>query len=216
MTITTFGSTQAIAREAQRVNAMHTKVVGEFEAKSGVTEPYAARDPRYLLWVHCAFTESFLFAHQAFGFRLLKESMRSPFADQEQKDLADRYIAEWSKSAIALGLTTAPQSSLELQQEMDRFVSEELRSSEQSRRVVKFILRPPLGRPSLLFYKFLAKSAIATLSDDQRKVLELKEVSRLWIPATAVILGFLRWTLGDRSPSHETALARIERIARLS
>jgi len=214
MTITTFGSTQAIAREADRVNAMHKKVVGEFEGKSGATQAYAARDPRFLLWVHCAFTESFLFAHQAFGYRLLKESMQSSVATQAHEILADRYIHEWSKSAIALGLTTAPQSSKELQMEMDRFVAEELRSSEQSRRVVKFILRPPLGRPSLVFYKFLAKSAIATLSDDQREVLELKQVSRLWIPATALILGFLRWTLGDRSPSHETALERIDRLTK--
>jgi len=214
LTITTFASTQSIAREAARVNAMHEKVVGEFEAKSGESQRYAAKDPRFLLWVHCAFTESFLVAHQKFGVQLIHHS---PFAQGGERELssshyADRYIAEWSKSALALGLTNAPQSSAELASEMERFVHQELRSSEQSRRVVKFILRPPLGRAPLLFYKFLAKSAIATLSDAQREVLELKQVSPLWIPATKRLLGLLRWTLGEKSPSHEAALARIRAL----
>ena len=211
LTITTFASTQSIAKEAARVNAMHEKVVGKFESKDGGEKPYQAKDPRYLLWVHCAFTESFLVAHQIFGARLI---LHSPFAAGAAKalshhDYADRYIAEWSKSALALGLTKAPQSADELAGEMRRFVSEELCSSEQSRRVVKFILRPPLGRGPLWFYKFLAKSAIATLSDAQREVLELKQVSPLWIPATRRLLALLRWTLGEKSPSHQAALARI-------
>lgn len=212
LTITTFASTQSIAREAARVNAMHEKVVGEFESKSGQAKPYQAKDPQYLLWVHCAFTESFLVAHQSFAARLISHSRFAPDAETPLSPhrYADRYIAEWSKSALALGLTKAPQSSDELAGEMDRFVREELRSSEQSRRVVKFILRPPLGRAPLLFYKFLAKSAIATLSDAQREVLELKAVSRAWLPATTLLLGLLKWTLGEKSPSHEAALARIE------
>ena len=214
LTITTFASTESIAREAARVNAMHEKVSGEFQSKSGITKPYRAKDPRYLLWVHCAFTESFLVAHQTFASRLISHSQ---FAADSPTPLtphqyADRYIADWSKSALALGLSKAPQSSDELAHEMERFVHEELRSSEQSRRVVQFILKPPLGRAPLLFYRFLAKSAIATLSDAQREVLELKAVSRAWIPATSLLLGLLKWTLGEKSPSHEAALARIEAL----
>ena len=211
LTITTFASTQSIAREAARVNAMHEKVQGEFESKGGEVKSYQAKDPRYLLWVHCAFTESFLFAHKTFANRLITHSRFAPGSAEPltNDEYADRYIAEWSKSALALGLTAAPQSSEELAHEMDRFVLEELRSSEQSRRVVQFILRPPLGRGPLLFYRFLAKSAIATLSEAQREVLELKAVSPLWLPATSALLGLLKWTLGEKSPSHEAALARI-------
>lgn len=49
LTITTFGSHEAIAKEAARVNAMHGHVKGEFESKSGEVKPYRAADPRYLL-----------------------------------------------------------------------------------------------------------------------------------------------------------------------
>ena len=212
LTITTFASTESIAREAMRVNAMHEKVTGNFTSKDGGEKPYQAKDPRYLLWVHCAFTESFLVAHQVFGDRLIADSPFAAGAPRalSQHDYADRYIAEWSKSALALGLTNAPQSSDELAAQMGRFVGDELCSSEQSRRVVQFILRPPLGRGPLMFYKFLAKSAIATLSDGQREVLGLKQVNSLWIPATRRLLGLLRWALGEKSPSHEAALARIK------
>ena len=55
LTITSFGSTEAIAREAQRVNEIHKRVSGDFRDKSGLQSQYSAADPRYLLWVHCAF-----------------------------------------------------------------------------------------------------------------------------------------------------------------
>ena len=42
LTITTFGSTGAIANEAARVNAMHDHVKGEFQSKSGEVRSYRA------------------------------------------------------------------------------------------------------------------------------------------------------------------------------
>jgi uncharacterized protein (DUF2236 family) len=49
LTITSFGSTVAIAREAQRVNEIHKRVSGDFHDKSGHQSQYSAADPRYLL-----------------------------------------------------------------------------------------------------------------------------------------------------------------------
>ena len=126
LTITTFGSTEAIANEAARVNVMHGHVKGEFQSKSGEVRPYRAADPRYLLWVHCAFTDSFLTAHQTFGYPIDRG--------------ADAYVKEWSKSAVGLGLTSAPQSAAELKATMDEFLVTDLATSAATAEVVKFIL----------------------------------------------------------------------------
>ncbi len=206
LTITTFGSTEAIAREAARVNAMHLKVTGEYLDKAGTNSRYKASDPRYLLWVHCAFTDSFLTAHLAFG---------HPIKVVDGISGADQYVAEWSKSAIALGLHDAPKSFSELKLEMDSFAKNELAPSAHTKQVVKFILKPPLGNPSLVFYRFLAKSAVATLTTNQREVLGLRAVSPFWLFSTKHLLNLLGWVLGGHSPSYEVAQERIERIERI-
>jgi len=197
LTITTFGSTAAIAREAQRVNAMHAHVVGEYTKKDGSTQPYKAADPRYLLWVHCAFTDSFLQTHLA---------VEPTFTD------GDEYVRQWAKSATGLGLTSAPHSMAELKEVMAEFEREELAPSQHTDDVVRFILKPPLGTGPLLFYRFLAKSAVHTLTPGQREILGLKQVSKGWVKITRYLLAILSWTLGHESPSQRVARARIERI----
>ena len=199
LTITTFGSTEAIAREAARVNEMHKRVVGNYERKDGSTSPYKASDPRYLLWVHCAFTDSFLQTHLEF---------RPNFSD------GDEYVRQWSKSALGLGLHDAPQSMAQLKSVMDEFASSELAPSEHTADVVRFIMKPPLGSAPLLFYRFLAKSAVYSLTPKQREILGLKEVNKAWVTATSYLLGVLSWTLGKESPSQEVARARIDRLGK--
>ncbi len=197
LTITTFGSTEAIAKEAARVNAMHGHVQGEFTSKSGEVKSYRAADPRYLLWVHCAFTDSFLTAHQTFGYPIVEG--------------ADAYVREWSKSATGLGLTSAPQSVAELKAAMDDFQANDLATSAATAEVVKFILKPPLGLPALMFYLVLAKTAISTLTPAQRKILGLKSVNKGWRWLCAVLLKLLSLALGKESPSQEVARERIAR-----
>ena len=199
LTITTFGSTQAIANEAARVNAMHDHVKGKFQSKSGEVKSYRAADPRYLLWVHCAFTDSFLTAHQTFGYPIDRG--------------ADAYVQEWSKSALGLGLEDAPQSVAELKATMEEFLRNDLTTSAATAEVVKFILKPPLGLPALMFYRVLAKTAISTLTPAQQKILGLKPVNRVWRWLCARLLKVLSFTLGAQSPSQEVALERIARTA---
>lgn len=200
LTITTFGSTEAIANEAVRVNAMHGHVQGEFISKSGEVKPYRAADPRYLLWVHCAFTDSFLTAHQTFGYPIDRG--------------ADAYVQEWSKSAVGLGLLSAPQSVAELRATMEDFLQNDLATSAATPEVVNFILKPPLGLPALIFYLVLAKTAISTLSPAQQKILGLKPVNRGWRWLCARLLRLLSIILGAESPSQEVARARIARTVR--
>ena len=200
LTITTFGAEEAIAREAARVNAMHAHVSGDFIDKEGTSTPYHATDPRFLLWVHCAFTESFLRTYLDLGYSLKKG--------------ADAYISEWSKSATGLGLMNAPESEAELNAVMDDFLQNDLAFSEGTAEVVRFILRPPIGIGSLFFYRILANAAIATLSEGQRKILGLKKVGKGWTYACKAILHFMSFILGPESPSQQLARERIAKSPR--
>ena len=69
LTITSFGATEVIEKEARRVNEMHSKVIGNYQAKDGQAHNYAAQDPEYLMWVHCAFTDAFLQTYIQLGYK---------------------------------------------------------------------------------------------------------------------------------------------------
>jgi uncharacterized protein (DUF2236 family) len=145
LTVTTFAAEEVIQREAARVNAMHDHVKGEFKNKLGLNESYKAKDPRFLLWVHCAFTDSFLKAHLALGYTI----------DQG----ADAYVAQWSKSAVPLGLTQAPMSVFELEKTLDDFRKNDLKTDTRTAEVVRFILNPPFNGAGRFFYKVISNAA---------------------------------------------------------
>lgn len=198
LVVTTFGSTDVVAREAARVNAMHAHVRGDYADRVGQPKPYAARDPRFLLWVHCAFTDSFLKAHQGLGFPLTRG--------------ADTYVGEWSRSAAPLGLTEAPMSVAELERALQDFRDHDLVATDVTRRVVGFILNPPFGLAARMFYRVLANAAIATLDEQDVRLLGLRKKSRLWLTAARVGLRVLGRILGPESPSQRMARRRIARL----
>jgi len=198
LTITSFGSTEAIEIEARRVRQMHTRVEGDFEQRSGEHARYSASDPRYLLWVHCAFTDSFLRAHQELGYPLPQG--------------ADRYVREWAKSAQPLGLDTAPQSEAELANEMDNFARYEVATIAMTPPIVGFILKPPFSRGGLFFYRILANAAIATIDEPFLSVLGLKPRSKSWLKLSKVLLDLLSYMLGHESPSQKIARKRINAL----
>ena len=198
LTITTFGSTEAIEREARRVNELHSHVKGEYPAKGGKAQIYSAQDSRHLLWVHCAFTDSFLRAQLELGYPIARG--------------ADRYVQEWSKSAAPLGLTSAPQSVFELEQTITGFVSNEVATIAMTPPIVKFILTPPFSKGGLFFYRILANAAIATIDEPFLKVLGLKKRSKIWLRVSRKLLDFLSYMLGHESPSQKIARARIQAL----
>lgn len=198
LTITSFGSTQAIEREAQRVNEIHKKVVGNYPDGKNEVRPYAAGDPRYLLWVHCAFTDSFLRTYQALGY--------------DTQRIGDQYIREWSQSAKPLGLNVAPQSMDELAAEISRFVKDEVAEINMTPPIVRFILTPPFGKGGLFFYAILRNAAIATIDEPFLTVLGLRSKSKRWLKLSRVLLNFLSYMLGHESPSQKIARERIKRI----
>jgi len=198
LTITSFGSTEAIEIEACRVREMHKRVEGNFEQRSGEQARYSASDPRYLLWVHCAFTDSFLRAHEELGYALPQG--------------ADQYVKEWAKSAEPLGLSSAPQSKAELASVMDSFAQNEVASIAMTPPIVGFILKPPFSQGGLFFYRILANAAIATIDEPFLTVLGLKPRSRIWLKVSKVLLDFLSYMLGHESPSQKIARARINAL----
>ena len=198
LTITSFGSTEAIEIEARRVREMHKRVEGNFEQRSGEQARYSANDPRYLLWVHCAFTDSFLRAHEELGYALPQG--------------ADQYVNEWAKSAEPLGLSSAPQSKAELASVMDSFAQNEVARIAMTPPIVGFILKPPFSKGGLFFYRILANAAIATIDEPFLTVLGLKPRSRIWLKVSKVLLDLLSYMLGHESPSQKIARARINAL----
>jgi uncharacterized protein (DUF2236 family) len=199
LTVTTFAATEVIDREAARVNAMHDHVKGEFRNKQGHVQSYKAKDPRFLLWVHCAFTDSFLKAHLALGYPI----------DQG----ADTYVAQWSKSAIPLGLTNAPMSVAELEAALDDFRKNDLANVARTAEVVRFILNPPFNGAGAFFYKIISNAAIATLDKHELTLLGLEKRSKIWLKISRVSLDLFLAILGPEAPA--VAVAR-ERIAKSS
>ena len=195
LTITTFGSTQAIAREAERVNKMHAGVSGEYTKKDGTHANYRAADPRFLLWVHCAFTDSFLKCHQSLGYAIT--------------DGADEYVKDWALSAVRLGLESAPQSVAELESCLDDFRRNDLAHSAPTNEVVRFILNPPFGRAAMIFYRVLSNAAICTLHDNELAILELKRPNKIWLKIARGMLNVFTALLGSESPSQHVARERL-------
>ena len=198
LTITTFAATEVVEREAKRVNQMHSRVSGEFKDKSGQVESYRAQDPNYLLWVHCAFTDSFLKAHLALGYKIDAG--------------ADQYVAEWSKSAIPLGLSVAPMSVAQLEATLDNFRVRDLARVEATESVVKFILKPPFNFGGMIFYRLIANAAIATIDPNELAILGLRPKSKVWLKVARFFLDLFRLILGPESPSQSVARERIARI----
>jgi len=198
LTITSFGSTEAIEIEARRVREMHKRVTGTYEEKSGAQSHYSASDPRYLLWVHCAFTDSFLRAHEELGYPLPQG--------------ASQYVREWSKSAEPLGLVGAPLSQEELSDVMASFAKKEVTSIAMTPPIVGFILKPPFSKGGLFFYRILANAAIATIDEPFLSVLGLKPRSKNWLRISRVLLDFLSYMLGHESPSQKIARQRINSL----
>lgn len=198
LTITSFGSTEAIDIEARRVREMHKRVTGDFETKTGSYAQYNASDPRYLLWVHCAFTDSFLRAHQELGYQLPQG--------------ADLYVQEWARSARPLGLESAPTSGKELSSTMRTFAENEVARIAMTPPIVGFILKPPFGFAGLFFYRILANAAISTIDEPFLTVLGLKKKSKGWLRVSRVLLDFLSYMLGHESPSQRIARERIKAL----
>lgn len=209
LTVTTFGSHEAVAREAARVNRMHTRVSGEYEAGDGATRSYRAADQDLLLWVHVAFMESFLRAHEDYA--------RVPIPAGSAPSGADNYVAQWGRSVAPLGLANVPHSQREMEAVLDGFRDrKELVVSDRTQDVIAFIRKPPLPRAARPVYALLFQAAVASLRPDFRAMLGVRSAPR-WIirPTTRGVLRLMRAAIGPESPIEDAAIARLRRVGLL-
>lgn len=198
LTVTTFGSLEAIQGEANRVNRLHDKVVGKYETAAGEQRPYKAADPDLLLWVHVAFMDSFLRAHQNYSVKPIPGG-------------ADEYVRLWADSVKPLGLASAPMSESELIQTLEGF-KPLLVVTEKTKQVIHWIKKAPLPAIAKPVYALLFHSALASLPADYRAMIGIRSWP-LWFtrPVTTTLLRIMRASIGPESPIEDAAKARLRR-----
>jgi uncharacterized protein (DUF2236 family) len=199
LTVTTFGSLEAVSQEASRVNRMHDHVKGSYLDKAGVEQKYQASDPELLLWVHIAFMDSFLRSHQL-------------YSRAEIPGGADAYVNLWGKSVEPLGLKSVPTSEEDLLQVMSDF-EKDLNCDEKALSVIRWIKNAPLPRTAKPVYALLFQAALASLPADIQNRIGIKHLP-IWIlkPVVTNLLAFLRFAIGPDSPIEDAALARLRRL----
>lgn len=210
LTVTTFGSKTAVLEEASRVNRLHTRVTGEYTTGAGERVPYKAADKDLLLWVHIAFMESFLVAHEQYSWREIPKGNAASGADN--------YIAQWSVSVSPLGLNKVPMTRNALDAEITALYDAGLLvTTEDTLRVVEFIKNPPLPALAKPTYALLFEAAVLSLKPEFRKLLGLKSKPRWLIrPLTRGVLRLMRAAIGPESPIEDGAIARLRRIGVLT
>ncbi len=204
---TTFGSTEAVAAETQRVSRLHSRVKGTYQ-RNGPQEPhpevpYSAKDDDLVAWVHCVFTDAFLSAHRTWGTPIPTEH---PGESGE-----DRYVREWAIAGTQMGMASPPRSSAELAHALHAFIPH-LRADDRVHNALKFLTNPPLPPSTRIPYAILVGGAIATMEPYYRDLLGLKKP---WWPAITLTRGVLWLTgavLGSESTSRKRANERIKRI----
>lgn len=199
LTVTTFGPNKSNQAEADRVNRLHTRVKGQYQTASGENKNYQAADKDLLLWVHVAFMDSFLRAHQNYSKRPIPGG-------------ADEYIRLWDESVKPLGLETAPLSEAELLETLRQF-DNQLIVNADTREVFKWLKNPPLPTLAKPFYRLFFFAALATLPQNYRDMIGERALPLWFVKSqTTNILRFMRIAIGSESPIEDAAIARLRRV----
>ena len=197
LVVSTFGSAQLAEREAGRVRRMHDVVRGTLPDGRA----YSADDPHLLRWVHLAFTDAFLAAQQAVG---------RDVAGRFGRRWPDVYVAEWARSAEALGATDLPATERELAEAIDDF-RRQLEPVPED--VLAFLAAPPgLGAAERVFYRGLSGAAALLVSPAVApfaRVPGRSAAGPVRLPAARAQLRALQLALGPFSPSEEAARWRL-------
>ena len=202
VTTSTFGTTGLAQQTAAMVSTVHRRVEGV--ADDG--RRYSAQDPRLLLWVHLALTDSMLQAYQRFG--------RTPVD-------ADHYVNDMSRLAKALGVLDPPTTLAELTADIESFDGE-LGGGRAAQSVGRFLRFPGSALPvgAWLPYEVLSRAASDLLPDWAHSCLHTSprngSVRAVDTVACRALLRSLEAVLGPRSRAVELAHQRVAASARAS
>ena len=194
---TTFGDRRQATAASAFVSRLHEHVTGTYTDAMGVERPYSANDEQLLRWVHDAFTEAFIGAHETWG---------GPIPGGP-----DGYVREWAQAGRLMGVANPPTSVAALHAEMSEFLRES-KVDDRVAEAVRFVRRPGLPGLTGMAYPILFGGAVASLAPEYRTLLGLR---RPWWPAitlTRIALAVATVTLGRVSPSERNARARIARL----
>lgn len=195
-------TTQAVAR-SDWVKRLHEHVVGEYIDGRGSVARYTANDPHLSSWVHLAFMDSFLTAHEIWG---------GPIPGG-----ADAYVDQWSIAGELMGVTHPPHSKAELKAALRDFADAgELRCDDHTREVVAFVRHAPVRRSLRPSYAVLFAGAVASLEPRFRDMLGLRmphlgPIPLPVIPATRLVLKGAGSLLGQTA-GEKAALVRLEAL----
>ncbi|MEV8215194.1 oxygenase MpaB family protein [Leifsonia sp. NPDC077715] len=200
----TFGSRGQAVAGSEMVRSLHRRVVGTYVDGHGVERPYSANDPDLARWVHLAFTDAFLTAHEQWG---------DPIPGG-----ADGYIGEWAIAAELMGVENPPRTAAELRSEIDAITDAgELRGGPEVEEIVRFIRRAPLRRMLRPSYRIVFHAAVSTLEPRHRELLGLPQTrAERLLPlhaATGLVLRGSRVLLGPQTQAELAARRRLARLA---
>ena len=200
----TYGSTEAAENASRRVRRLHEAVQGNYSDNLGTQRGYSANDPELASWIHLAFTDAFLTAHEIWGGAI--------------PGGPDAYVREWAQAGRLMGVGDPPLSEAEMHRELDRWYnSGELRVDARVAETVEFIRNPPLNRMLRPGYRILFAGAVYSLEPRYRQMLGLAvpRLGPVTLPvrlATKLVLGVVRLALGPRGPSELAARERLHRL----
>ncbi|WP_438352337.1 oxygenase MpaB family protein [Microbacterium sp. CJ88] len=195
----TYGSRAQTAREVGRVSRFHEKVQGTYVATGGEARTYSADDADLVEWVHLAFTDAFLGAHERWG---------GPIPGGP-----DAYVREWAKAGELMGVADPPLTESELRGRIDAFRDAGiLRRDERVDEVVRFLRRVPFTGPMRPAYAVLFRGAVASIPRPYRRLLGLRRSPFPVITGTRIILALAARTLGSGPRAQDFARRRLRRL----
>lgn len=204
----TYGSTAAAEEATRRVRRLHEPVQGTYKDNDGGTRTYSANDSGLAGWIHIAFTDGFLAAHEIWG---------GPIPGGP-----DAYVREWAQAGRLMGVDNPPLTEAEMRGQLDQWYTQGvLRADDRVKETVQFIRNAPLHPLLKPGYRILFAAAVYSLEPRYRQMLGLS-VPRLGpfpLPVrlgTKVVLGVVHLALGGlrrrMGPSELAARQRLRRL----
>lgn len=216
----TYGDTVAARRACEHVRKMHVPVRGHYVGAQGERVYYSANSPHLDLWVHCAFADAFLAAHELFS-----GPVPLPPDALPGESGADAYVREWAVAGTLMGVLDPPQSRQALDAALAGFGERgELRCDRRTREVLGFVRTPPLEQSLLVGYRLLFRGVVDTLPDRWAGLAELpvtgiplpggRRIRLQWLGrlGAKTVLGAVGVALAKRGPAELAALARMRRV----
>lgn len=199
-----YGDTAQARAGSAWVKRLHEHVTGDYIDGHGHPARYSANDPHLSTWVHLAFADAFLTAHELWGGPIPGGS--------------DAYVDQWAVAGTMMGVPDPPHSRAELKAALHGFADAgELRCDDRTREVVEFVRRAPVRRSLKPSYAVLFAGAVASLEPRFREMLGLKlpRLGPVPLPvasATRLVLRGAGTLLGPQTAGERAARVRLARL----